>query len=54
MIRALFARLTGEPKRGQSLFGLAVAEARRTHWFVDGEVPDTSTGASQSSRQSSR
>ena len=29
MIRALFARLTGGPKRGQALFGLAVAEARR-------------------------
>ena len=44
MIRALFARLTGEPKRGQSLFELAVAEARRTIWFIDGEVPDTING----------
>jgi cytochrome b pre-mRNA-processing protein 3 len=44
MIRALFARLTGEPKRGQALFDLAVAEARRPHWFVEGEVPDTVNG----------
>ena len=44
MFRALFARLTGEPSRGESLFGLAVAEARRTDWFVEGEVPDTVNG----------
>lgn len=44
MIRALFARLTGGPKRGQALFDLAVAEARSTHWFVEGEVPDTVNG----------
>lgn len=41
MIRALFARLTGAPKRGQALFDAAVAEARRHHWFVEGAVPDT-------------
>jgi cytochrome b pre-mRNA-processing protein 3 len=44
MIRALFARLTGEPKRGQGLFDLAVAEARRPHWFVEGKVADTVEG----------
>jgi cytochrome b pre-mRNA-processing protein 3 len=44
MIRALFARLTGEPRRGQPLFGLAVREARRPHWFVQGQVPDTVNG----------
>jgi cytochrome b pre-mRNA-processing protein 3 len=44
MIRALFARLTGGPKRGQALFGLAVEEARQTHWFLAGEVPDTVNG----------
>lgn len=44
MIRALFARLTGRPKRGQALFDLAVAEAQRPHWFVEGEVPDTVNG----------
>jgi cytochrome b pre-mRNA-processing protein 3 len=44
MIRALFARLTGAPARGQALFGLAVAEARRPEWFAEGEVPDTVNG----------
>ena len=44
MFRALFARLTGGPKRGQDLFGFAVEEARQMHWFVDGEVPDTVNG----------
>jgi cytochrome b pre-mRNA-processing protein 3 len=44
MFRALFARLTGGPKRGRSLFGLAVEEARQPHWFVEGEVPDTVNG----------
>jgi cytochrome b pre-mRNA-processing protein 3 len=44
MIRALFARLTGEPRRGQALFDLAVREARRPHWFVEGQLPDTVTG----------
>ena len=44
MIRGLFARLTGEPRRGQALFDLAVAEARRPHWFVEGQVPDTLDG----------
>ena len=44
MIRSLFARLTGEPRRGQALFDLAVREARRPHWFVEGHVPDTLNG----------
>ncbi|HET6943126.1 MAG TPA: ubiquinol-cytochrome C chaperone family protein [Sphingomicrobium sp.] len=44
MFRALFARLTGEPKRGQGLFELALAEAGRTDWFIAGEVPDTVNG----------
>jgi cytochrome b pre-mRNA-processing protein 3 len=44
MIRALFARLTGAPKRGQALFDLAVAEAQLPYWFVEGEVPDTVNG----------
>ncbi|HJR82737.1 MAG TPA: ubiquinol-cytochrome C chaperone family protein [Sphingomicrobium sp.] len=44
MIRGLFARLTGEPMRGQALFDLAVGEARRPHWFVEGRVPDTVNG----------
>ena len=44
MFRVLFARLTGGPKRGQALFGLAVEEAQETHWFLEGEVPDTVHG----------
>lgn len=44
MIRRLFARLTGEPRRGQALFDLAVGETRRPHWFVEGRVPDTLNG----------
>ena len=44
MFRALFGRLTGGPKRGQSLFRLAVEEARQMHWFAAGEVPDTVNG----------
>lgn len=44
MIRALFAALTGGPRRGQALFDLAVAEASQPHWFIEGEVPDTVNG----------
>lgn len=44
MLRALFARLTGEPARGAALFEAAVAEARRPDWFVEGAVPDTVDG----------
>jgi len=44
MIRSLFARLTGEPRRGQALFDLAVGETRQPHWFLEGEVPDTLNG----------
>jgi cytochrome b pre-mRNA-processing protein 3 len=44
MFRALFARLTGSPRRGQALFGLAVATARQPDWYVQGEVPDTVNG----------
>ena len=44
MFRALFAALTAGPKRGHELFQLAVAEARRPDWFVEGEVPDTVNG----------
>ena len=44
MIRGLFARLTGEPMRGEAMFDLVVGEARRPHWFVEGRVPDTLNG----------
>ena len=41
MIRGLFARLTGAPRRGEALFASAVAEARQRHWYTGGAVPDT-------------
>ena len=41
MLRYLFGRLTDRPSRGQALFDRVVEEARRPHWFLDGEVPDT-------------
>jgi cytochrome b pre-mRNA-processing protein 3 len=44
MLRFLFPRLTGGPRRGQALFDQAVAEARSPHWYVEGEVPDTIDG----------
>ena len=44
MIRGLFARLTGGPKRGETMYRLAVDEARRPYWFIEGEVPDTVNG----------
>jgi cytochrome b pre-mRNA-processing protein 3 len=44
MLRFLFGRLTDQPRRGQALFDLAVAEARRPHWFTKGDVPDTMDG----------
>ncbi len=44
MFRALFARLTGEPKRGQALFNALVTEAQGKHWFLEGQVPDTVNG----------
>ncbi len=44
MIRILFGRLTGEPRRGQELFDFAVAEARKPHWYRDGELADTIDG----------
>ena len=44
MIRSLFARLTGEPRRGQAIFDGVVTEARRPHWYIDGQVPDTVNG----------
>ncbi|HEX2803473.1 MAG TPA: ubiquinol-cytochrome C chaperone family protein [Sphingomicrobium sp.] len=44
MLRFLFRRLTDEPARGQALFDAVVAEARRPHWYLDGEVADTIDG----------
>lgn len=44
MLRFLFGRLTEEPRRGQALFDSAVAEARRKHWYLEGEVADSIDG----------
>jgi cytochrome b pre-mRNA-processing protein 3 len=44
MLRFLFGRLTDRAKRGQAIFDSAVAVARRPHWYVEGEVPDTIDG----------
>jgi hypothetical protein len=44
MLGNLFRRLTSEPKRGQALFDTVVAEARRPHWYIAGEVADTIDG----------
>ena len=44
MLRSLFARLTPHRERGQQLFAAAVAEARRPHWYVEGEVEDDIDG----------
>jgi cytochrome b pre-mRNA-processing protein 3 len=44
MLRNLFQRLTNDPKRGQALFDSVVAEARRPHWYIEGEVCDTIDG----------
>ena len=44
MLRNLFPRLTSAHDRGAALFERLVAEARRPHWFVEGQVPDTVDG----------
>lgn len=44
MLRHLFGGLTERTKRGQALFDRVVEEARRPHWFLQGEVPDMIDG----------
>jgi cytochrome b pre-mRNA-processing protein 3 len=44
MLNFLFRGLTAEPARGAALFAALTAEARRPHWFVEGDVPDTLDG----------
>jgi cytochrome b pre-mRNA-processing protein 3 len=44
MLRFLFRRLTGEPRRGQALFDRVVADARQPHWYIEGEVADSIDG----------
>ena len=41
MLRFLFPRLTDAPDCGPALFAFATEQARRTHWYVDGQLPDT-------------
>jgi cytochrome b pre-mRNA-processing protein 3 len=44
MLNSLFRRLTAEPAAGTMLFESATAEARKTHWYSAGAVPDTIDG----------
>ena len=45
MLSFLFPRLTSSGAgRGSALFAALVGEARRPHWYVEGEVPDTLDG----------
>jgi len=44
MLRFLFPRLTANPERGASLFAAATERARKQHWYVEGQVPDTLDG----------
>lgn len=44
MLRFLFPRLTPHRNRGAALFEALVGEARKPHWFVEGQVPDTLDG----------
>ena len=44
MLRYLFPRLTPPPSRGAALFEALVAEARRPHWYLAGQVADSIDG----------
>jgi cytochrome b pre-mRNA-processing protein 3 len=44
MLGFLFRGLTAQPARGEALFDVVTAEARRRSWYVDGAVPDTLDG----------
>jgi cytochrome b pre-mRNA-processing protein 3 len=44
MLASLFRRLTAEPKRGAQLFEAVTGIARRPHWYVEGQAPDTLDG----------
>ena len=44
MLGFLFRGLTAERQRGAALFDALTAEARRSHWYIEGEVPDTLDG----------
>ena len=44
MLGFLFRGLTADRPSGETLFDVLTAEARRPHWFVEGQVPDTLDG----------
>jgi cytochrome b pre-mRNA-processing protein 3 len=44
MLGFLFRGLTAEPARGAALFDTLTTEARRPHWYVEGQMPDTLDG----------
>jgi cytochrome b pre-mRNA-processing protein 3 len=44
MLASLFRRLTADGEHGAALFAALTAEARKPHWYVEGEVPDTLDG----------
>jgi cytochrome b pre-mRNA-processing protein 3 len=44
MLGFLFRGLTANPARGARLFDAVTAEARRPHWYVEGNVSDTLVG----------
>ena len=44
MLGFLFRGLTAGPAHGTALFDALTAEARRPHWYVEGEIPDTLDG----------
>ena len=44
MLRFLFPRLTAESDRSAELFAAVTAEARKRHWYIEGDVPDTVDG----------
>lgn len=44
MLSFLFPRLTPQRSCGAALFDALVGEARRPHWFVAGQLPDTIDG----------
>lgn len=44
MLGFLFRRLTAAPAMGAALFDTVTTEARKPHWYVDADIPDTIDG----------
>jgi cytochrome b pre-mRNA-processing protein 3 len=45
MLSFLFPRLTpADASRGSALFAALVGEARKPHWYIEGQIPDTLDG----------